>query len=397
MTFTNSSTGRGSTERLVRLNLLNRQPTLNQLSPLSTLEDSNPPSVLLSGISAGGSESQGLAVSAATDNPSLIATPITVNYTSPATTGSVGLALVPNAHGTAMVSVVVRDDAGTANGALDAVTNSFLVTVTPVDDPPTLVPISDRTLNEGTLLIITNVLIDPDLPEDQHVFSLIAPPSGAAIGASDGVFTWQPGEDQGPSTNQITIVVRDSSVPPLSATNRFKVVVLEVNSPPVVTVPGNRTVLPGVPVSFSVSATDSDVPANGLTFSFGTGGPAGASLNATNGLFSWTPPLAPVPGTNVFTFVVTDTGMPPLSDRKHVSLVVVNQPVIESITSSSGIVTIRWSTSAGLGYRIQFKSNLGQTTWTDLPGDVVANSSTATKSDSIAAGGQRFYRVTVLP
>jgi hypothetical protein len=296
-----------------------------------------------------------------------------------------------------MVSVVVRDDAGTANGALDAVTNRFLVTVTPVNDPPTLVPISDRTINEGTLLLITNVLTDPDLPEDQHVFSLIAPPAGASIGPNDGVFTWQPGEEQGPGTNQIRIVVRDSGVPQLSATNRFAVVVLEVNSPPVLTVPASRTVLPGVPVSFNLPAMDSDLPFNGLTFSLGAGAPPGSSLNATNGLFSWTPPLVPVPGTNVFTFIVTDKGAPALSDQKDVNLLVASQPVIESITSSGGMVTIRWSALAGLSYRVQFKTNLGQASWTDLQGDVIANGPTATKTDSTTASGQRFYKLAVLP
>jgi hypothetical protein len=293
--------------------------------------------------------------------------------------------------------VVVRDDAGTANGAFDTVTSTFRVTVTPVNDPPTLVPISDRTINEGTLVLITNVLTDPDLPEDQHVFSLIAPPSGAAVGPSDGVFTWQPGEEQGPGTNQITIVVRDSGTPPLSATNRFTVIVLEVNSPPVLTVPANRTVLPGIPVSFSVSAEDSDLPANGFVFTLGAGAPPSASLNTTNGFFSWTPPSAPIPATNVFTFVVTDKGAPALFDQKDVSLVVVSQPFIESITSSGGMVTIRWSALAGLSYRVQFKTNLGQATWTDLQGDVIANGPTATKTDSTTVSGQRFYKVTALP
>ena len=76
---------------------------------------------------------------------------------------------------------------------------------------------------------------------------------------------------------------------------------------------------------------------------------------------------------------------------------VVSQPVIESITTSGGSVTVRWNALAGLRYRLLFKSNLSQATWTDLPGDITANGSTATKSDSTAAGGQRFYRVTVLP
>jgi len=395
--FTNTSNARGTTERAISLKVINRLPALNPLGQILIAEDTGPRVVLLAGISAGGAEIQRLTVSATSDNLSLIAGPITINYTSPATTGSVVLALLPNANGTAVVSVVVRDDAGTANGALDSVTNRLFVTVTPVDDAPTLAPISDQTINERTLVLITNVLTDPDLPQDQHVFSLVAPPSGATIGPNDGVFNWQPGEDQGPGTNLITIVVRDGGVPPLSATNRFTVVVMEVNSPPVLTVPASRTVLPGVPVSFNVAAADTDLPANGLAFSLGPGAPPGASLNATDGFFSWTPPLAPVPGTNVFTFVVADNGTPVLSDQEAVTLVVVSQPVIESITSSGAMVTIRWSALPGLSYRLQFKTSLGQASWTDLPGEVVANGSTATKSDSTATSGQRFYKVTVLP
>jgi hypothetical protein len=160
--------------------------------------DSAPQIVMLTGITAGGAETQNLIVTATSSNPSLIANPITVNYTSPATTGSVVLSLVPNAHGTAVVSVVVRDDAGAANGAQDRVTSAFLVSVAPLNDPPMLVPILDQTINEGMLMRLTNVLTDPDLPDDQHFFSLIAPPSGALISLNDGVFTWQPGEDQGP-------------------------------------------------------------------------------------------------------------------------------------------------------------------------------------------------------
>jgi hypothetical protein len=151
-----------------------------------------------------------------------------------------------------------------------------------------------------------------------------------------------------------------------------------------------------VPVSFTVSATDGDLPANALSFSLGPGLPPGASLNAASGLFSWTPPATPLPGTNVFSFVVSDNGMPSLSDQRSVTLTVVPQPLIESITRSGGMATIRWSALAGLGYRVQFKTTLDQPNWTDLSGDIVAAGASATKSDA-ASGGQRFYRVTVLP
>jgi len=47
-------------------------------------------------------------------------------------------------------------------------------------------------------------------------------------------------------------------------------------------------------------------------------------------------------------------------------------------------------------YRVEYKSDLNETTWTDLPGDVVATGSIATKTDSIISTPQRYYRVVLL-
>src|SRR5207249_1051458 len=56
--------------------------------------------------------------------------------------------------------------------------------------------------------------------------------------------------------------------------------------------------------------------------------PAGASINTTNGIFSWTPTEAQGPGTNDFTVIVTDNGVPPLSATQSVEVIVLesNRP-----------------------------------------------------------------------
>jgi hypothetical protein len=56
-------------------------------------------------------------------------------------------------------------------------------------------------------------------------YSLLEAPTGASID-TNGVITWQPAPVQGPSTNLIRVVVTDNSIPPLSATNSFSVVVM---------------------------------------------------------------------------------------------------------------------------------------------------------------------------
>ncbi|MEK7678285.1 MAG: Ig-like domain-containing protein, partial [Verrucomicrobiota bacterium] len=63
--------------------------------------------------------------------------------TSPNATGSLSYTPVANASGTATITVIVTDDGGTANGGVVAVTNTFTVTVTSVNDAPTLAAISN--------------------------------------------------------------------------------------------------------------------------------------------------------------------------------------------------------------------------------------------------------------
>lgn len=68
----------------------------------------------------------------------------------------------------------------------------------------------------------------------------------------------------------------------------------------------------GTTVSFNLSATDADIPANLLTYTL-AGAPDGANLNLTNGLFTWTPAEAQANTTNLITAVATDDGVPSLS------------------------------------------------------------------------------------
>jgi len=91
---------------------------------------------------------------------------------------------------------------------------------------PMLAAVSNRTLIAGQILTITNVATDTDIPAQQLTFSLLDPPTGAAIAAVSGVFTWQPAIAQSPSTNTIKVRVADNAPASLSATNSFTVTVL---------------------------------------------------------------------------------------------------------------------------------------------------------------------------
>jgi hypothetical protein len=69
---------------------------------------------------------------------------------------------------------------------------------------------------------------------------------------------------------------------------------------------------------------------------------------------------------------------------------------IRFATETSVILT--WTAVPSRAYRVQYKNTLGAAGWQDLPGDVTATSSMASKTDPLMeAAAQRFYRVRLLP
>jgi hypothetical protein len=276
-------------------------------------------------------------------------------------------------------------------------TNSFTVVVNEANSPPVVNVPNDQTIDELATLVLTNTATDPDLPANTLTFSLISAPSGMSLDSTTGLLTWTPTEVDGPSTNQITVRATDNGSPPLSDTNSFTVFVKEVNSPPVLGPISNRVASLGVQLIITNFATDSDMPANLLTFSLDPAAPAGAEINPTNGLFTWTPTTEQVPSTNFVTVLVTDNDAPGLSDAQSFTIFIVSPPIIGEILASEDSIVITWYAIPRKTYRVQFKSDPTETSWSDLPGDVTASDSTAMKTDLINANVQRYYRVLVLP
>ena len=224
------------------------------------------------------------------------------------------------------------------NGALQDVPLTVVsgqLTIGQPNTAPVLTAIGDKTINEGSLLTFTATATDAELPSQTLTYTLDAgAPSGASINATNGLFTWTPTELQGPSTNPVTIRVTDNGSPPLTDAQTITITVNEVNSPPVLSPVGNKTVSKGSLLTFTASATDPDLPAQTLTYTLDAGAPAGASINPSNGVFTWTPSPTQGPSTNTVTIRVTDNGPPPLSDFKTITITVLDvntAPVLASL------------------------------------------------------------------
>jgi hypothetical protein len=198
-------------------------------------------------------------------------------------------------------------------------TKTFMVTVNELNQPPVLAAIGSRTVNEGSLLTFTASATDPDLPANSLTFSLLNAPTGASINASTGAFSWTPTEAQGPGSFPVTIRVTDNGSPNRFAEETLTITVNEVNAAPVLASIGNRSGTVGNTLSFTATATDGDLPTNTLTFSLDPGAPAGASINSTTGVFTWTPATA---GSFPVTIRVTDNGTPSRSASETITITV---------------------------------------------------------------------------
>jgi len=237
--------------------------------------------------------------------------------------------------GTNAFSVVVTDSGSPSLSA----TQSFSVTVVQSNSRPVIAAISSRTVAVGMTLTITNLASDSD--GDHLTFSLGAgAAANATINATNGIFTWAPTQTQ-IGTNLFSVVVTDSGSPPLSATQSFSVVVVQSNTPPVLGAISNRTMAVGMTLTFTNVTNDSD--GDKLTFSLGTGAAPNATLNPTNGIFTWAPTQAQI-GTNAFSIIVSDNGLPPLSATQSFSVTVLasnNPPVLAGLSNQTIAVGMR--------------------------------------------------------
>jgi hypothetical protein len=282
----------------------------------------------------------------------------------------------------------------TDNGSPNlSATRSFTVQVNEVNNAPVLSGYTNRTVAEGVLMTATGTATDSDTPAQTLTFSLDAtPPAGVTINSANGVVSWTPTEAQGPGTHFLTVKVTDDGEPALSATTTMTVIVSEVNSAPVLAPIADQTNSPNSTIAFTASATDADEPVQDLSYSVDAGAPAGATIDTATGAFTWTPTVAQAGTTNVITVRVIDSGSPPLSHTRTLTLVVTSQLKVSEISVAAETVTITWDSTPGRSYRLQRKAAL-EDAWANVGGVINATDMTTSTTDNVGANTRQFYRV----
>jgi len=206
------------------------------------------------------------------------------------------------------------------------------ITISEVNDIPAPSTDSASTDEDTPLALTASSLTTNDSagPSDESVQSLtvasVSPTANThgSVSLNSGTINYSPDLNyNGPASFEYQVCdngLSNGSPDPKCATGTVNITVNPVNDAPTLNAIGNQTVDLGNTLAFTASASDLDVPAQ--TLSFGLGGivPAGATINSSTGVFSWTPTAAQAG--HIYTIVVgvTDDGTPNLSDEKQIQV-----------------------------------------------------------------------------
>ncbi|MCR9199839.1 MAG: hypothetical protein NXI04_14485 [Planctomycetaceae bacterium] len=265
----------------VVVNPVNDAPTLDPIADQMVDEDGGLQNVALTGISNGpANETEQLIVTTTSSDPSIVPDP-SVAYTFDDTTGVLSYAPVADQHGTVTITVTATDAGldGILGNTDDGITSqTFDITVNPVNDPPTIDPlpnvnvledstppavnltgITSGAANEMQDLMVTAVSSDPSIVTNPVVTYSSPDTTGTLtyglIGDAFG----------GPVT--ITVFVTDAGLDGVLntaddgvTTTSFEVTVDQINDPPTIDPIGDVVV-------------DEDAPATGVALTGITNGP----------------------------------------------------------------------------------------------------------------------------
>jgi glucuronoarabinoxylan endo-1,4-beta-xylanase len=168
------------------------------------------------------------------------------------------------------------------------------------------------------------------------------------------------------------------------------------NTPPVIASVPNQTVNAGVTLQLTNTASDSDLPAQTLTFSAANTFPAGATINSSNGVFKWRPLVSQANTSSTIQVQVTDNGTPNLSATN--SFLVTVNPITRPTLGTAGVSSAQFHMTVtgpqGPDYTVLTSTNLA--TWSVL----FTTNSPSTPflfMDTNTANPMRFYQVQIGP
>ena len=341
-------------------------PTLDPLTDMIINENAGLQTVNLTGISCGTSnEAQTLTVTAVSSNLGLIPNP-TVTYTSPNTTGTLSFTPTPGSCGTVTVTVTTINNNGASN---NIVTQSFMVTVNAVNQPPPLgggsvptilIPPQTQTAEAGSVVnLAARVTGDPP-PTYQWFFN-----GNAIAGSTNGLCL------SGIQTSNIgsyTLVVSNACGAVTSAPAMLNVIA-----------PVDRRPVPAVNLMAQPGSS------LGLDYCDDPGSPADWKTMATMTLSN----------NSQVSFDVSE----PLPPQRFYRVWQTGTPdVVPSLNLLGMVPAITFTGNVGASLRLDYINAIGPTdAWVTLETVTLTNTSQFYFDVSVLGQPARLYRITPVP
>ena len=355
---------------------VNQQPTLNaiatpsqqifefpvQTPPVQVVPQ--PTSILLGGIGAGpGDTGQSVTVTATSSNPSLI-NPVVVLPNPSGSVDALALTPVPGASGSATITVTVTDNGGTQNGGVNAISQSFVVTVTPVNQIPTINPIANQTpilestpTNPATLQIVNLAGITDGIGDSGQLLTVTAVSSNAALIPNplvvynspnqSGFLSYTPALNASGTAN-ITVTVMDDHGTLNGGVNQisriFTVTVTPINQAPTLNAIPN-------PTASLEGATPAPVTLAGITAGPGDTGQV-LTITAASSTAAATAGTPTLSGGGIMTIPVTNGGAGYPSAPAVTFTGGNGSGATATALLTNGVVTGIMITNAGTGYTV---------------------------------------------
>jgi len=391
----------GTASFSLTINSTNEPPTISSLPDQTANEDTTigPLEFTIGDVETPADD---LVLSTTSSNPALVP-PGNIVLGGTGTTRTVTITPAANQSGTATISIYVSD-------GITGASNSFLVTIRPVNDPPTASVISDQIANEDTVigpitftigdvetaasdLSVSAVSSNPELlPAENIILSSVG---------SDRTVTLVPAPDQS-GASAVTIIVSDGEN---TVSNTFLVTFTPVNDPPTFD-----------PITDVIVFQDSGLRTIHLTgISPGAEFGQAVTINASSDHPELIPDPSVVPdlvvdsatlaftpasgalGSAQITVTVKDNGGIENggldSFSRSFNVTVLPRPTLQ-ISQSGGSFLLSFETVLGMNYIIESRNSLSDVDWTVL-NEVPGTGGIVTVPESNSVASNSFYRVRV--
>jgi uncharacterized repeat protein (TIGR01451 family) len=391
--------GQGATSNasfLLTVHAVNDPPEISALADRVTDEDV--PTALDFTISDIETMPEGLTVSVVSSNQTLLPA-ANMHIEGAGATRTLRLTPAPDQSGVTLVTLTV-DDSGASN---NLAARTFILTVNPVNDLPTISDLGPQEINEDTSTPPLALTIgDAEIPASSLILTgassdhALIPTNNIHFGGSDSdrTVTVTPATNAfGSALVSVTVTDPDGAM----RTDTFLVTVLSVNDPPTLdpitdlllpqSAPPQTIALTGISFGptnedqqLTVSATSDNldlIPDPAVTY---TSPASTGSLLLT--------PTAGTNGTALITVTVSDGGLSASQSFR----VTILSPVLR-IAQTNSTVTISFPTILGRSYFLEYRDSL-LSAWQPIGAAIPGTDADATVPDTIGSAN-RFYRLRV--